>query len=340
MGNVSGAPGIVVSAGRAHVGTVIDGPHEDRSPGSPIATTAPPRIARGVVVLDVEYSDQPDRLDDELVVSARLVVPLRATDLRDVLLRHRPRALLCKVPLDRIDSHVATTCRAHGVEVYVLAEPNYGLLRPTRLWRFGGQPWLRLASRSSRSLHPRAKRALDLALVVATAPVSLSLMLVILLAASFGGPPFYVQRRVGAGGREFPMLKFRTMRVNAERDTGPALATAGDQRVTAVGRVLRRYRLDELPQLLNVLCGHMSLVGPRPERPEFVAQLGELPNYDQRHCIRPGMTGIAQLTGGYAATAEEKLRCDLLYVNSRSLRADVALLLLTAIELFRGFPRG
>jgi lipopolysaccharide/colanic/teichoic acid biosynthesis glycosyltransferase len=136
------------------------------------------------------------------------------------------------------------------------------------------------------------------------------------------------------------MVKFRTMRVDAERESGPALAHPGDERVTRVGRFLRRLRLDELPQLWNVVCGHMSLVGPRPERPEFVAELRRLPHYELRHLIRPGLTGIAQLTGGYAATAEEKLRCDLLYLHSRSLRSDLMLLLLTVVELCRGFPRG
>jgi lipopolysaccharide/colanic/teichoic acid biosynthesis glycosyltransferase len=84
----------------------------------------------------------------------------------------------------------------------------------------------------------------------------------------------------------------------------------------------------------------MSLVGPRPERPEFVAELRRLPHYDLRHLIRPGMTGVAQLTGGYAATAEEKLRCDLLYLHCRSMRFDLMLLVVTIVELFRGFPRG
>jgi lipopolysaccharide/colanic/teichoic acid biosynthesis glycosyltransferase len=178
-------------------------------------------------------------------------------------------------------------------------------------------------------------------LTVASLPLLIPVMILITLAVCVSGPPLYRQERVGAGGRQFKMVKFRTMRVDAERTTGPALATAGDKRVTRVGRVLRRFRLDELPQLWNVVRGQMSLVGPRPERPEFVAELRvQLPDYDLRHLLRPGMTGIAQLTGGYAATAAEKLRCDLLYLHCRSLRFDLKLLVLTVIDLLRGFPRG
>jgi lipopolysaccharide/colanic/teichoic acid biosynthesis glycosyltransferase len=126
-------------------------------------------------------------------------------------------------------------------------------------------------------------------------------------------------------GRRWSRRQLPTSRIDdcvspAEAETGPVLAGRKDQRVTGVGALLRRLRFDELPQIWNVLCGHMSLVGPRPERSEFVAELRNLPDYDLRHLIRPGLTGIAQLTGSYAATAEEKLRCDLPYVNGPTLR--------------------
>ena len=200
-------------------------------------------------------------------------------------------------------------------------------------------PWLRIQRRRGRS-GEWVKRAVDLALVLLSLPLSLPLMVMIALALSPSGPVLYFQDRIGAGGRPFRMVKFRSMPVNAEDATGPTLATSDDARVTRLGRVLRRLRFDELPQLWNVLCGEMSLVDPRPERPEFVAELRRLRPYDLRHVVRPGLTGIAQLTGGYAATPDEKLRCDLLYLQSRSLRSDLGLLLLTVLELCRGFPRG
>jgi lipopolysaccharide/colanic/teichoic acid biosynthesis glycosyltransferase len=298
-------------------------------------------IPSPTATVDLSTNSGPtDRLDAELWVAARLPAPRTAAELGAVLSRHRPTAVLCKQSLDSIDAWFMSTCRTHGVDILVLAHPVYGLLGPVRLRRYGGLPWLRLRPSAGRSVDEIVKRGMDLALVLLTAPLSVPLMLLIMLAVSFGGRPLYLQKRVGAGGRPFRMVKFRTMRVDAERETGPAFAGANDARVTRTGRVLRRYRLDELPQLYNVLRGQMSLVGPRPERPEFVAELSRLPHYDLRHVIRPGLTGIAQLTGGYAATAEEKLRCDLLYLHCRSVRSDLVLLILTVAELFRGFPRG
>ncbi|GIG88502.1 sugar transferase [Plantactinospora endophytica] len=301
--------------------------------------SAPARRGVRALVLEPRTGDAtPDRLADEFHVAARLPLPERMEQLDEALLRWRPKLLLCKHPLDSLDARLAAVCLAHDVEIFVLAHPVYGLLQPARLRRFGGLPWLRL--RPGRSGEEKVKRALDVAVTLLGAPLVVPLMLVVAAAVSLSGPPLYRQERVGAGGHRFHMVKFRTMRADAERHTGPALASVDDARVTRVGRVLRRFRLDELPQLWNVVRGDMSLVGPRPERPEFVATFRELPHYELRHRIRPGMTGIAQLTGGYAATVEEKLRCDLLYLHCRSLRLDLLLVVLTIVELFRGFPRG
>jgi exopolysaccharide biosynthesis polyprenyl glycosylphosphotransferase len=137
------------------------------------------------------------------------------------------------------------------------------------------------------------------------------------------GPVFYRQERVGLGGRTFPVLKFRSMRADAEKLSGPVWATQRDPRVTRVGAILRKLRLDELPQLWNVLRGEMAFIGPRPERPNFVAMLAkEIPFYDLRHTIRPGITGWAQVCAGYGATVDEsreKLEFDLFYLKNRSL---------------------
>jgi lipopolysaccharide/colanic/teichoic acid biosynthesis glycosyltransferase len=287
---------------------------------------------------DPEHSCTADRLDQEFDVE-RLSSPHSVEDLAATLARHRPRWVLCKQSLDSIDATFLTICAAYDVETYILAQPVYGGFKPVRFRRFGGLPWLQIQRRRGRS-GEWVKRAVDLALVLLSLPLSLPLMVMIALALSPSGSVLYFQDRIGAGGRPFRMVKFRSMPVNAEAATGPTLATADDARVTRLGRVLRRLRFDELPQLWNVLCGEMSLVGPRPERPEFVAELRHLRHYDLRHLVRPGLTGIAQLTGGYAATPDEKLRCDLLYLQSRSLRSDLGLLLLTVLELCRGFPRG
>jgi sugar transferase (PEP-CTERM system associated) len=158
--------------------------------------------------------------------------------------------------------------------------------------------------------------------------VTLPLMLIVALAVrlSSAGPIFYRQVRVGLNGVNFTLYKFRSMKVDAEAQSGAVWATKNDPRVTPVGRIIRKTRLDELPQLLNVLKGEMSIVGPRPERPEFVEALTrEIPYYRQRHCVRPGITGWAQINYKYGDTAEdtiEKLEYDLFYIKNLSMSLD------------------
>ena len=157
--------------------------------------------------------------------------------------------------------------------------------------------------------------------------------LAVLIKLDSRGPVFFRQERVGKGGRVFVLLKLRTMRVDAELETGPVWAQVGDTRVTRLGRFLRTMRLDELPQFINVLLGHMSLVGPRPERPIFVSELQErIPFYIYRHVVRPGMTGWAQVRYQYGASIEharEKLEYDLYYIKNRSLFLDLLIIIQT-----------
>jgi sugar transferase (PEP-CTERM system associated) len=179
------------------------------------------------------------------------------------------------------------------------------------------------------------KRALDVTFAAVSLVVALPLMALIALAVrlSSPGPVFYHQERVGQHGRVFVLHKFRSMYMDAERESGAVWAKAGDTRVTGVGRFLRRTRLDELPQLWNVLCGHMSIVGPRPERPEFVTALTkQIPYYGQRHVVRPGLTGWAQVRYTYGASVEDalmKLQYDLYYIKHRSLAFDIFIMLKT-----------
>lgn len=132
-----------------------------------------------------------------------------------------------------------------------------------------------------------------------------------------GGPIFYVQERMGKNGRRFNLIKFRTMIVNAEQETGPIWAHEADDRVTRVGRLLRRTHLDEVPQVINILRGEMSLVGPRPERPELFAEFcAEIPDFHLRLRVKPGIAGLAQVHGLYHTTPRNKLRYDNLYIES------------------------
>ena len=150
------------------------------------------------------------------------------------------------------------------------------------------------------------------------------------------GPIFYLQERVGRSGRRFEVIKFRTMVLNAELETGPVWATEYDSRSTRVGRLLRRLRLDELPQVINVLRGEMSIVGPRPERPELAERFSrEVPSFSDRLRVRPGVAGLAQVRGTAQTRPRDKLRYDNLYIESLSPWMDIKLLLLSVWVVLR-----
>ncbi len=173
-------------------------------------------------------------------------------------------------------------------------------------------------------------------LLVIAAPVILLAGLLIKLSSR--GPMFYLQTRLGKDGRPFRMVKVRTMAADAERDSGPCWAATRDPRATRVGHILRRTHLDELPQLWNVLKGEMSLVGPRPERPEFVPRLAaQLPGYRERLRVLPGITGLAQVrlpADSDIDSVRRKLSYDLYYVRCRTALLDLRILLCTACYLF------
>jgi len=165
-------------------------------------------------------------------------------------------------------------------------------------------------------------------------------MTALLILFEDGAPVIYRQQRVGARGATFTLLKFRSMRKNAEAGGKASWASVNDSRITRVGRFLRRTRVDELPQLINVLRGEMSFVGPRPERPEFVAMLTEqIPFYAVRHSVKPGLTGWAQVRYSYGATVEQsvrKLEYDLYYVKNHTLLLDLVIMLETVRVVLLG----
>lgn len=175
-----------------------------------------------------------------------------------------------------------------------------------------------------------------LILLIIMAPTMILVAIAIKLESS--GPVFYKQERVTLGNRVFTILKFRSMRVDAESLTGPVLAKKNDIRITKVGKFIRATRLDELPQLINVLRGDMGIVGPRPERPIFVEQFTKInSNYILRHNVRAGITGYAQVYGKYTSDFESKLKFDLLYIKNYSLFLDLKLLLKTILIIFDKF---
>lgn len=202
--------------------------------------------------------------------------------------------------------------------------------------------WLILSDgfRVSQSLRA-TKRGVDVVVSLLGLVVTLPLIGIVSLAIwlETGSPILFRQRRVGLHGRQFEMLKFRSMCQNAESD-GPHWAVESDPRITRVGRIIRKYRIDELPQFLNVLRGEMSLVGPRPERPHFCELLqNQIPLFAERHSVRPGITGWAQIKYKYGSTTEDaktKLEFDLYYIKSLSLVIDLAIVLETVRVVLAG----
>lgn len=247
-----------------------------------------------------------------------------------------------------------------GVELYEAITGRVPLKYVTDYWA------LLLSLSPRRLVNSTLKRSTDLLLGGVLLAASLPVMgLVALLIKIFSaGPVFYVQERLGQHGRGFPMIKFRTMVVDAEAGNGPMMARENDPRITPLGRVLRKLRLDELPQLINVLCGHMSLVGPRPEREVFVADFSQrvpvfrpgrrqsdavgayvfdgwreaIHLYSTRLLVKPGLTGWAQVSYPYASSLDEtrtQFEYDLYYIKHQSLLFDLAIMLRTASVLVR-----
>jgi len=227
---------------------------------------------------------------------------------------------------------VITECLAQKKVVYIVPRLFEISLSHARMVQFEDMPAF-MVDRLGLTVEQRFfKRLFDVVLsflgIIVTSP--LMIIIAILIRSTSKGPAIYKQTRITVGNREFKMLKFRTMYDNAEEKTGPVLSSDNDPRVTKVGRVLRNLRLDELPQLFNVLKGDMSFVGPRPERPFFVEQYSrDIPEYTHRYLVKAGMTGYAQIYGKYDTSAVDKLKYDLLYIRDYSLMLDIKLILQT-----------
>jgi len=229
--------------------------------------------------------------------------------------------------------------RSAGVECRILADVFGILTSRLTLDDLFGLPMFSLEPHPLAMWRNRAlKRTADLVLASVAVALLIPLMAIVavLIRIDSAGPVFYRQERVGRGGRSFRMMKFRSMRADAEKETGPVWAGRYDPRRTWVGRFLRRTSIDALPQLINVLRGEMSLTGPRPERPHFVARFSrKVPRYAERHEVLPGITGWAQVNGLRGDTSvEERTKYDLFYVEKWSLWLDLKIMFRTAMELF------
>jgi sugar transferase (PEP-CTERM system associated) len=212
-----------------------------------------------------------------------------------------------------------------GLSFYerITGRVSLNMLRPSWLIFTGRRRRAKIAELSRNVVH------WVVALIGAILSLPLVLLTAVLIKLESRGPVFYKQERVGKNGHTFVLMKFRSMRVDAEQD-GPVWASKGDARTTRIGRIIRKVRIDEIPQFWNILKGEMSFVGPRPERPHFVAQLAEeIPFYEQRHLIAPGLTGWAQIKYPYGASIEDarqKLQYDLFYIKNQGLLLDAVIM--------------
>lgn len=285
----------------------------------------------------------PSGNDDAVEVDARKVIS--GVGLMEVVGQQRVNEVIVAVRERRggvLPLRELLDCKLSGIQVLDLSsffERVQGQVRIDSLrasWLIYGDGFRQGLGRSV------VKRCFDLSMALLLLLLALPLMLFAALLILFedGGPVFYRQERVGLAGRVFQVIKFRSMRTDAEKDGKPRWASSNDDRVTRVGRVIRKLRIDELPQLFNVLVGDMSLVGPRPERPYFVDQLAsEIPFYGIRHCVKPGVTGWAQVRYQYGASVDDavqKLQYDLYYVKNHTLVLDTLVLFETVRVVLTG----
>lgn len=227
---------------------------------------------------------------------------------------------------------IINSCHARGKRVALVPDFYEVYFATGELGSLDDIPVIELRSLRHSRWWMSAKRMFDLIVAVTAILVlwPLLLVLALLIKLDSPGPVFYTQTRVGMDGKHFNIFKFRTMCQDAEKESGPVLSTLNDPRITRVGARLRATRLDELPQLFNVVRGDMSIVGPRPERPSFVEKYNsEIPEYEYRHNIRPGITGMAQVYGKYSTTVRDKLVYDLFYIGKAGFCTDVSIMVQT-----------
>lgn len=259
-----------------------------------------------------------------------------STNLNNYIMQHDIIFLTDDVN-EEIKQSIAEYCVINNKQFFY--EPGYQevFLFNADFVRIEDTPVLKIRPFNINSANDSVKRVLDVFLTtIAVVVFAIPFAIVALILKSGGGSVFYKQERVTRDGKIFLIYKFRTMIENAEALSGPVLAHEADKRITKIGHFLRATRLDEIPQLFNILKGDMSIVGPRPERPYFVEQFTkEIPEYDLRHRVKAGLTGLAQVQGKYNTSVKDKLKYDLLYINGYSLALDVKLIMQTLTILLK-----
>ena len=236
-----------------------------------------------------------------------------------------------------LKKEIVDKCLTGRKSIYIIPDIYEIALLNSKLSKADDIPMLKVKKLGLTFEQKLLKRALDIVVSLIGLVPALPVMLVaaLLIKKQDGGNVFYKQERVTVDEKTFDVLKFRTMVMNAEKLSGPVLAGEDDPRITKLGRFMRSTRIDELPQLINILKGEMSLVGPRPERPFFVEQFkNEIPDYKYRTIVKAGLTGLAQVWGKYSTTPEDKVRYDIMYIKNYSILLDLKLILQTIKIMF------
>lgn len=238
---------------------------------------------------------------------------------------------------DRAQREFRQAATKNGIDLFIIPVLSEMIYSKFSLVNFDDVLSFHMLPYRFSTLQSLVKRIMDIVFAALLLILALVPMLLVALAIKLTspGPIFYTQERVTYRKKIFRIFKFRTMVMDAEKYTGPILATKNDPRITPIGAFLRKCRLDELPQLLNVLLGHMSMVGPRPERPFFVEQyLEEVENYEYRLAVKAGLTSLSHVYGRYSTDVNDRLRYDLLYINDYSWLLDIKILLQTSRIMF------
>ena len=251
-------------------------------------------------------------------------------------LKNYDAVILCDLNI-QLRNEITKYCYENDIRIYVAPRISDVIIRGADEIHLFDSPLL-LCRNYGLSIEQRlGKRIMDIVITTLCLILTSPIFLVIALSIKIcdGGPVLYKQKRLTIGGKVFDIYKFRSMVPNAEELEGARLAKKEDSRITPVGKVLRRFRLDELPQLLNILKGDMSLVGPRPERPELAEQIcKDIPEFSYRLKVKAGLTGFAQVVGKYNTSPYDKLELDLMYISKYSLIFDLKILLMTPKMLF------
>lgn len=272
-----------------------------------------------------------DRIEKEMILDIRQekVIFRRLNDMDEIFLS-------ADIPAD-LKTEIIKRCMGGKQIIYIVPHLVEISLINAKLMQLEDTPSLMIPTLGLSAEQAFVKRLFDVVVsfigLIVISP--LLLIIAVLVKLTSEGPAFYIQERITKGNQIFKLIKFRTMRLDAEEQSGPVLSEDNDPRVTPLGKILRKTRIDELPQLINVLKGDMSLVGPRPERPFFVEKfINDMPEYEYRFSVKAGITGFAQILGRYDTSPEDKLRYDLMYIRNYSLLLDIKLILQTIRVLF------